>query len=156
MSEIELRGQLRQLPHELDPPRDLWPGIAARLPARAPRRRTGVWLGGLALAASLCLAVGLAWQVRQPDAAPADPQAELVQREAEAMTREYRAALDQFQGLAMPEPLAPALATLDRSADEIRAALEADPDASYLLGKLRRTYAQRLVLTQRAARSIHA
>ena len=32
MGENELRWQLRQLPRELDPPRDLWPGIAARLP----------------------------------------------------------------------------------------------------------------------------
>ena len=30
-------------------------------------------------------------------------------------------------------------------------ALDADPDATYLLGQLRRTYARRLELTQRAA-----
>lgn len=155
MGEHELRWQLRQLPAEIDPPRDLWPGIAARLPARKPRRRLP-WITGLALAASVSLAIGLAWQLRTPQAAPADPQAELVQREAEAMTREYEAALVQFDGAPMPEPLAPAITTLDRSAEEIRAALEADPDATYLLGKLRRTYARRLELTQRAAGATHA
>jgi hypothetical protein len=156
MSETDLRWQLRQLPREIDPPRDLWPGIAARLPAPRPRRRPGAWLAGLALAASLSLGVGLAWQLRAPTPAPANPQGELVQREAEAMTREYQAALDQFVGAPMPEPLAPALATLDQSAQDIRAALDADPDASYLLGKLRRTYARRLELTQRAAGASHA
>ena len=61
MGETELRWQLRQLPHEMDPPRDLWQGIAARLPAQRPRRRVAPWLGGLALAASVSLAIGLAW-----------------------------------------------------------------------------------------------
>lgn len=151
MGENELRWQLRQLPAEIDPPRDLWPGIAARLPVPAPRRRIAPWLGGLALAASVSLAIGLAWQLRAPTAASLDPQAELVQREAEAMTREYQAALGQFEGAPVPDPIAPALATLDRSAEEIRAALDADPDATFLLGQLRRTYARRLELTQRAA-----
>ena len=156
MGETELRWQLRQLPHELDPPRDLWPGIAARLPAPAPRRRIAPWLGRLALAASVSLAIGLAWQLGAPSAAPFDSQAELVQREAEAMTREYQAALGQLAGAPMPDPIAPALATLDRSAAEIRAALDADPNATYLLGQLRRTYARRLELTQRAAGATHA
>ncbi|HET6434301.1 MAG TPA: hypothetical protein VFG18_01105 [Xanthomonadaceae bacterium] len=34
---------------------------------------------------------------------------------------------------------------------QIRTALEHDPDARFLLDQLRRTYAQRLALTQRAA-----
>jgi hypothetical protein len=151
MGETELRWQLRQLPHELDPPRDLWPGIAARLPAQRPRRRVAPWLGGLALAASVSLAIGLAWQLRAPEVPTLDPQAELVLREAEAITLEYQAALGQFEGAPVPEPLAPTLATLDRSAEDIRAALATDPEASFLLGQLRRTYARRLELTQRAA-----
>ncbi|HEU0154200.1 MAG TPA: hypothetical protein VFQ84_12740 [Arenimonas sp.] len=156
MSQSDLRWRLRQLPNEIEPPRDLWPGIAARLPAQAPRRPHRRWLGGLSLAASLALGLGLAWQLRVPEVARPDPQAELVQREADALTREYEAALGNFDGLPMPEPLAPALATLDSSAGEIRAALDADPQARYLLGKLRRTYARRLELTQRAAGSPHA
>jgi hypothetical protein len=40
MSDNELRWQLRQLPREIDPPRDLWPGIADRLQRPGvPRRR---------------------------------------------------------------------------------------------------------------------
>jgi ferric-dicitrate binding protein FerR (iron transport regulator) len=106
MSDNELRWQLRQLQREIDPPRDLWPGIAERLQRPAvPRRRP--WFAAFAVAASLCVAAGLAWQLRQPATPAPDFRAELVQREAEALTREYQAALDQFQGAPMPEPLAP-------------------------------------------------
>lgn len=148
MSETELRWQLRQLPREIEPPHDLWPGIAARLqPARPARRGLG-WLAGLAVAASLCLAVGLAWQ--QGRAPSPDPQAQLVQREAQALTREYQAALVQFDGAPLPAPIEPALATLDQSAAEIRRAMDSDPGARYLLDQLRRTYSRRLSLTQRA------
>jgi hypothetical protein len=148
MSEHDLRWRLRQLPRELDPPRDLWPGIAGRLTpvAAAPRRRP--WLAGLALAASLCLAVGLAWQQRPAPAA--DPSAALVQREAQAITEAYRAAMQQLPDGPAPEAIAPALVTLDRSADEIHEALASDPGAVYLLEQLRRTYSRRLALTQRA------
>ncbi|MCX7033665.1 MAG: hypothetical protein NT046_06790 [Arenimonas sp.] len=148
MGETELRWQLRQLPREIEPPRDLWPGIAAKLrPARSARKGLG-WLAGLAIAASLCLAVGIAWRLDSP--LPADPQAELVQREAQALTREYQAALRQFDGAPLPAPIEPALATLDQSVSDIRRALDSDPGARYLLDQLRRTYSRRLSLTQRA------
>lgn len=149
MSDNQLRWQLRQLPREIDPPRDLWPDIAARLERPVAARRRP-WFAALAVAASLSLAVGLAWQLRKPVAPPADFRAELVQREAEALTREYQAALDQFEGAPMPAPLEPALATLDRSAADIRVAIASDPEAVFLLDQLRRTYARRLTLTQRA------
>jgi len=42
------------------------------------------------------------------------------------------------------------LRELDRSARQIRAAIERDPGATYLLGRLQRTYARRLELTQRS------
>ena len=56
---------------------------------------------------------------------------------------------DEFEGAPVPEPLAPALATLDAGAEEIRAALAQDPGSVHLLDQLRRTYARRLSLTQR-------
>jgi hypothetical protein len=167
MQDHDLRLRLRQLPKEIEPARDLWPDIAARLgehrAARPPRRP---WLGVLALAACLCVAVGLAWTLKSPATAPAAPanvaatpaagpaddglRAQLVRREAEAMTKEYYAALREFEGAPMPGQLQPAIATLDRSADDIRGALKSDPEV-FLLEQLRRTYARRLSLTQRAA-----
>ena len=148
MSDNELRWQLRQLPREIEPPRDLWPEIASRLDRPVARRRP--WFLALATAASLGLAVGLAWHLRDPAPPPADFRVELVQREADALTREYEAALGQFEGAPMPAPLEPALATLDRSAADIRDAIATDPEALFLLDQLRRTYARRLSLTQRA------
>ena len=151
MGENELRWQLRQLPRELDPPHDLWPGIEARLSPQAAPRRRWPWVTGLAMAASLVLAVALVPGLRQAPAegGAADPRAELVQREADALVREYEAALREFEGAPVPEPLAPALATLDAGAEEIRAALAQDPGSVHLLDQLRRTYARRLSLTQR-------
>ena len=148
MSGTELRWQLRQLPREIDPPHDLWPGIAARLRPARPARKGRAWFAGLAVAASLCLAVGVAWQ-HGPAPAP-DPQAELVRREAQALNREYQAALGQFEGAPLPAAIQPALATLDRSVAEIREALDSDPGSRFLLDQLRRTYSRRLSLTQRA------
>jgi hypothetical protein len=149
MSKAELSWRLRQLPREMDPPHDLWPGIAARLVRPAPRR-LGPGLGlGLALAASLCLALGLAWWAR-PQAPAAGLQAGLMQSEARALDREYEAALAQLAAAPVPGPVEPGLVALDQSAAEIRAALDQDPESRLLLEQLRRTYARRLALTQRA------
>ena len=168
----DLRFRLRGLPPELDPPRDLWPDIANRLTpqrtaARPPRRGR---VAGFAIAASLCVAAGLAWQLKAPaptgapttaatttaaTATAATPdeslRAELVRREADALTAEYFAALREFEGAPMPDELEPAIATLDRSAQDIRGAIAADPGSVFLLDQLRRTYSHRLSLTQRAA-----
>jgi len=155
-ADARLRLALRGLRRDAPPARDLWPELATRLArtsqhAMAPARPR-VWVPALTLAASLLLAVGLAWQLR-PAVAPDDP-ARLIQREAQAMTREYRAALYELERSAPPpaaSPVTPALHELDRSAAQIRTALDRDPDARFLLERLRRTYAQRLALTQRAS-----
>ena len=61
MNEDELRKRARELPASIEPPRDLWPDIAARInrPARMPVR---VWL---ALAASVVALVG-GWLALRP------------------------------------------------------------------------------------------
>jgi hypothetical protein len=154
--DARLRLALRGLRRDDLPARDLWPDLAARL-ARTPQYATTsapprVWVPALALAASLLLAVGLAWQLR-PVVGPDEP-GRLIQREAQAMTREYRAALYELERSAPPpaaSPVTPALHELDRSAAQIRTALARDPDARFLLERLRKTYAQRLALTQRAS-----
>jgi hypothetical protein len=153
MNEQELRWQLRQLPREIEASRDLWPGIEARLAARPARRARDVaWLCGLALAASLALAAVFVPRDPLPRAARGKvAQAEIVQREAEAMTREYQAALSELEGAPVPGPLQPTLESLDRSVLDIRAAIAADPGSPFLLQQLQRTYARRLSLTQRAA-----
>ena len=155
MSETDLRWRLRQLPSEIAPERDLWPGIATAIAAPRPQplHRRHPWLTGLAMAASMVLAVGLVWRLVPSPAAPtpaaADPTARVVSAEAKAMTIEYHAALRQFDDAPVSPAVAPAIDTLDRSAAQIRAALAADPDSVELLQQLRKTYSRRIALTQR-------
>src|SRR5687768_10371158 len=54
------------------PSRDLWPGVSARLDARATSRQVSFTLPQLGLAASLLIAVasGLTWMVARPPATP--------------------------------------------------------------------------------------
>lgn len=167
-----LRWQLRTLRRDAPPGRDLWPGIAARLPDRgrqAPPRQRVRWLQPLAMAASVLLLVGtVGWfgsqGLRRAPEAPATAQATLVQREAESLTLQYQAALqelgqrdrrDPVAGVMptarVPASLRPTFEELDRDAALIRQALARDPDSTLLLEQLRRTYAHRLALTQRVA-----
>ena len=149
-----LRQALRGLRRDRLPERDLWPQIHARISAPTPVAAPGAaphvirW----AMAASVLLAVALAWRLQPPPAPAASPQARLITHEAQAMTREYRGALKVIAASAPSSVDSdPALRELDRSAAQIRSALDKDPDARFLLDRLRRTYAMRLALTQRAA-----
>jgi hypothetical protein len=146
--DLALLRQLRNLPRDRDPSTDLWPGIAARLPP-AQARRPSRWRMPVALAAaaSLALVAVLALQFAPLGQPPS--RNDLVLREADALSREYGAAFDQLGVL--PEPLQPAASELDRSAQDIRLALRDQPNATYLLTRLRSTYEQRLKLAQRHA-----
>jgi hypothetical protein len=152
LSDDALRWQLRALRQDMPPSRDLWPDIATKLAAApapsmssssAQRRRR---VAPFALAASVLLAVTMTWQLQRTPEGDA-----LIQREAAAMTRDYTGALAQMDTQAKASPdYAPALLALDQSAAEIRHAIATDPNARFLLEQLRRTYARRLALTQRA------
>ncbi|GAB3346646.1 hypothetical protein [Lysobacter tyrosinilyticus] len=152
-----LRWQLRALRQDTAPAHDLWPGIAARLTPQAVPVRPFArqWLRSVALAASLVLVVGsVGWFARtsMPTATSEAPASgpTLVQREADGLTRQYQAALQEMQA-PMPASLQPTVDALDRDVALIHAALERDPDSVLLLEQLRRTYAHRLALVQRVA-----
>jgi len=167
--DASLRLQLRGLRRDIEPGTDLWAGIAARIAAEpqvahraAPARRGhgASRMAPWALAASLALAVGVAWKMQPPALAPAAPglardaTAQMLDLQADAMTREYQAALRELEA-ATPDrsearPEQPVLRELDQSAMQIRTALARDPDARFLLDRLRKTYTLRLELTQRA------
>jgi len=145
-----LRWQLRALRHDDAPTHDLWPGIAAQLRAPRPARRR--WLVPTTIAASVLLVVGVVGRMEYSAPTPAsDSAATLVQREADGMTRQYQAALQEFAPAAVPAALQPTFDDLDRDAAMIRDALVRDPDSKLLLEQLRRTYVQRLALAQRVA-----
>jgi len=159
IGEGELRMALRGLRQDLEPGHDLWPGIAGRIqampqqpPSSTPGAHTRWW--SLATAASVLLAVGVAWQLK-PAGAPATAvqsvaAATLIQREADSMTAQYRAALRELEPGAVAASWQPGLEALDRSAAEIRGALQHDPDSRLLLQRLRETYTRRLALARRA------
>ena len=151
MKEIDLRWQLRQLPREMEPARELWPAIEAAIGhrrARAPAR----WMLGLAMAASVLLAAGLFWKESSdsPPVSTEQLEARIVSQESRAITHEYQSALQQYDGAPIAAEMSPSLTALDRSVAQIQSAIAADPDSVFLLEQLRKTYSMRLALTQRA------
>ena len=149
-----LRWQLKNLRRDIEPQADLWPGIAARLASvpqntaesRKPRtRRFAPW----ALAASVLLAVGAVWQMR-PTTQPPPAGNALIRQQAVSMTLDYENALARLQQAQTRPELDSAFGELDRGAAQILSAIDRDPDARFLIEQLRRTYARRLQLTQRA------
>ena len=154
-NEEALRWRLQDLRRDIEPAGDLWPGIAARItvmpqgagPSRSTRaRRFAPW----AMAASVLLAVAVFWQVlptAQDGNAEANP---LIRQQAVSMTLDYEKALARLQQAGTHPEMHAAFGDLDRSVEQILAAIDRDPDAPFLLEQLRRTYARRLQLTQRA------
>ncbi|MGH8080423.1 MAG: hypothetical protein ACREP7_07605 [Lysobacter sp.] len=145
-------------PAALEPPAASAAVIALR-PREVARNR---WMLPLALAASVAaLAIGIGSQFRGPQTqagpaqvATANPNAPatLMQREADGMTRQYRAAMLEIEPVTTQAvALKPAFDELDRNAALILDALSHDPDSRLLLEQLRRTYARRLALAQRVA-----
>ena len=155
MTETDLRWQLRQLPREMEPSRDLWPAISAAIEQQPARRVARRWMPTFAIAASLLLVAGLVWKVSLPVGArpDPDPSARIVASESRAITDEYQAALRQFEGAALAPQLRPSLGELDRSVLQIKRAIAADPQSVFLLQQLRKTYSRRLALTQLAVTS---
>jgi hypothetical protein len=145
-----LRWQLHGLRRDIQPVRDLWPGIAARIAVTPQttqtRRKRRAWLP-MAMAASLLLVFGVFWRF-----SPAPTGDTLIRREAAAMSQQYQSAFDQLasaQKTSAHPAITTALQDLDHSAAQIRNAIDRSPDSRFLLEQLRRTYARRLVLTQR-------
>lgn len=148
--EDALRLQLRGLRRDIGPQADLWPSIEQRI-AQAPRESSRARGRGVrrllpwALAASFLLALGFTWRM---NLAP-EPQP-LIRQHAMVMAQDYRSALQQLDQAPIHPEIKPALDDLDHSAAQILSALDDHPEARFLLDQLRRTYARRLELTQRA------
>ncbi|MGH8027298.1 MAG: hypothetical protein ACREO0_11280 [Pseudoxanthomonas sp.] len=150
-----LRWQLRELRRDLEPQADLWPDIAARIAAtsqqapiagKPPVRRFAPW----AMAASVLLAVGVVWQM-MPSAQPQAPAGNaVIRQQAVSMALDYERAFARLQQADIHPEMHGAFGELDRSAAQILTAIDRDPNEPFLLEQLRRTYARRLQLTQRA------
>jgi hypothetical protein len=165
-NEFLWRNQMRKQAEAVEPSRDLWPAIAARLATTAAshRRSRRSQIGWLAIAATLVVAGGAGltayrWQraVRAPapvaitaiDAQPVDAQPIAAQPAAStSATAPELTALDW----AMPDDpaLAASAQNLDNASAQLQDALEQRPDAVFLVGLLNRTNSMRLRLLRKS------
>jgi hypothetical protein len=171
--EDPLLAKAAELPKEIEPPRDLWPGIAARL-AEAPRSFRPAVRWPMALAAGFVVAsvsALLTWSLmRDPGPAPAQvagtqapglqepaagivpvrygPNSGLTAQELVARDELVARFREKFSTL-RPETqdaIVKNLAIIQTAADEIDAALAKDPASGMLKGMLVGTYKQELQL----------
>ena len=157
------------LPRSVAPPRDLWPDIAARLPARRPVAavRPAAWARWAPLAAAALVLVTVTATLTYRLSRPRGPDPVVAVAEPAplvgfAADREYvLAAADLERVLAEGRAhLAPAtvaiieqnLAVIDAAIAEARAALAADPANADLRALLWGAHRQKLDLLDRATR----
>ena len=140
-NEFEWRNQMRKLGDPVEPARDLWPAVAARIATQRQQRSRFPRIG-MAIAASLLIAFAaslVAQRTQQHRSAVAEDSYE------DAIPRP---ALDWAQ------PNNPALAAaaqdLDGASSQLQQALEQNPDAVFLVGMLNRTNGQRMRLLQQS------
>lgn len=150
MSDAELRMQLRGLPKERELERDLWASIQADI-QRAPKKSSRHW-SSFAMAASLAFVAVLALPLlsENPAIDSNSLKTQIVSSEVSAMDAEYHAALREFTSVELAPEMKVQLQLLDDSASKLKQALNQSPQSTYLIPMLRRTYLQRLQMTQRA------
>jgi len=147
----ELLEQASRLPRAIAPPRDLWPGVASRLGARAQPRT--YWMAGLAAAAALLVALTLTLRPTRVDVSRPGLPPELAKAELdyERATAQLMAALESRRASLPPETvraLDANLRAIDQALVDVRAAVLADPSNPHLNHLLASTH-QRKVETLR-------
>jgi len=140
-TEFEWRSEMRKLGGAVEPARDLWPAIHARIGTAPARRR---WTRpGLALAATLLVglgAVAFAWRVQSSHVKKSVPDDGAFAVEAAP------------ENLVPDHPvLAAAAQDLDDASTQLQQALEQRPEAVFLVGLINRTNSQRLRLLRQSA-----
>lgn len=157
------------LPRIIMPPRDLWPEISARLPARRDvhARQSGRWSRWVPLAAAALLLITVTATITYRLARPTAPGPVVVATSPAAVVgfaadREYVLAAEDLErvlaegrGKLAPstvELLERNLAVIDAAIAEARTALEADPANADLRALLWGAHRQKLDLLDRATR----
>ncbi|HUP90875.1 MAG TPA: hypothetical protein VM074_01400 [Solimonas sp.] len=133
---------------DVAPERDLWPGIAARLPQRRPR---AVTFARYAVAAMLVLGLGLALVSRvQQQLAPAVPAVAAVQAPGAAVVAQAEGEPMRGENRALVKAN---LQIVTGAEQQLRLALETDPDSASLRRLLASTLAQRQDLRRLLSRT---
>ena len=143
-NEFEWRSEMRKLGGAVEPARDLWPAIHARIgtaPARRYRARPR-----FAIAAMVLVGLGaaaFAWRAQ-----PAHVK-KIAQDDTELAVQATS------DSLIVPDHpvLAAAAQDLDDASTQLQQALEQRPDAVFLVGLLNRTNSQRLRLLRQSAKA---
>jgi hypothetical protein len=148
MSEFEWRSEMRKLSGAIEPARDLWPAIEARIAALPNRRSRRPLI--FSMAAALLVACGAAvsaWRLHT--VAPVSPPDVVATAAVTDVPNKHKHAETDLVQPAHPTLAAAALDLNDASAD-IQEALEQRPDAVFLVGLLNRTNSQRMRLLKRS------
>jgi hypothetical protein len=165
----ELERKIRDLPRSMEPERDLWIDIAARIEAKRPpaallgglakRKRVAIAAGVVALSAAAAVAVVSRRRVEGPSAKietpppvlpSAAPPAPPNRAEHEVYVVALRALEASFaeQRRLLPDDavqrIQTSLAVLDDAIGATKKALEATPDSAELEGQLRDEYEQKI------------
>ena len=163
-NEFLWRNQMRKQAETVEPTRDLWPAIAARLATTAAshRRLRRSQIGWLAIAATLVVAGGAGltawrWQHAVRVAAPVavtEVHADAAQPLAAQSVASTTATAPELTALDWAVPDDPTLAAsaqnLDNASAQLQDALEQRPDAVFLVGLLNRTNSMRLRLLRKS------
>jgi anti-sigma factor RsiW len=171
-----LVAQAAALPREMNPSRDLWPGIAERIAAVRPRpaprvvRRIWSWSPALlAAAAAVLVALGASLSRVWPPAAgreagtgtvqeaawTTDPSLLAAEREYERATGQLMAALEARRAALPPETVASVekdLTTIDAALRQVRGAIRQDPGNLQLSHMLASTHQKKVDVLQRVVK----
>jgi hypothetical protein len=161
--QASLDAQLANLPRDIPPPRNLWPGIAVRV-RRAPRRARPLVFAAAAAVVGACLASALTWAVLH--GRPESPATQLAAQAPsfdESRNPRYVAARDSLEvsfreRLALLDPATRAqieasLAVIRHAHEDIRRALESDPASPVLEELWQSTWHDELDLYEHVVRA---
>jgi hypothetical protein len=140
MSEFEWRNGMRKVGGSVEPARDLWPDIAARI-SSIPQQKRNPRLPAFAIAATVLVACGaalFAWQMQTQPLAP--PPKVAVNAPA---PKPVINVIDNDEH-APRKVLANANDELSDASTSLQQALEQRPDAVFLVNLLNKTNSQRL------------
>ncbi len=155
--ETFLRSHVSDLPRSIDPPRDLWPAIEARLSPRQARR---VWPVIYRLAAAIALVTvssAVTWYLVRRGEGSAVVATAPVDRADLARLARAGDVMEEGLGSASLSPETRAVLTrnlvvIDSAIAECQRALDADPGSPELANLLRAAHRQRVEFLQQAAR----
>lgn len=153
---LSLRAPTLRLPHDVQPARDLWPGVQRRIVRRSP---SFAWLAAAAVllvALSSAVTMLVTQEGRTSRTLTAAPAAvAVIEASYIAESRDLEQALVSQRGRLSPETVATLernLAIIDAAIAESRAALASDPGNRDLRILLEAGHEQRIALLEQASR----